>query len=136
MNIELIIGLVIVLLLIVLLIISISTKLEMRKQKTQGFEVQIFPWKENIEEGHFFKKQSIQIGYQYQLFINGIPCLQPHIQILETVVVNKLDEENINIAIKGLQNTITALASIHPSVKAVGDCSQIASTLLSLAAKK
>jgi hypothetical protein len=112
--------------------------MEMRKKisELQNFEVQIFPWKENIEEGHIFKTQSIKIGYKYQLFVNGMPCFEPHTLVHETLVVNKLDKENINIAINGLQNTITALANIHPTVKAVGDCTQIANTLLGLAAKK
>jgi hypothetical protein len=140
MSIELIIGIITMLLLIALLIISIRTKIEMRKRisdlQNQNFEVQIFPWKENTETGHFFKKHELKIGYKYQLFINGIPCFEPHVQIHETLVVNKLDKENIQIAINGLQSAISAAANIHPSVKAVGDCNEIANTLLGLIPKK
>jgi hypothetical protein len=140
MSIELIVGIVTALLLVALLIISISIKTDTRKRipnhLKQNFEVQIFPWKEETETSHFFKKHELKIGYKYQLFINGIPCFEPHVQIHETLVVNKLDKDNIQIAINGLQSTISALASIHPSVKAVGDCNDIANSLLGLIPKK
>jgi hypothetical protein len=140
MNTELIIGVAIVLLLIALLIISIMTKIEMRKSisklhQGESFEVQIFPWKENIEEGTFLKKQSIRIGYKYQLFVNGIPCFEPHIQVHETLIATKLDKESINIAVLGLKETISALSNIHPAIKAVGDSANIAQTLLALVPK-
>jgi hypothetical protein len=140
MSVEFIIGVIIALLLVALLIITISIKIDMRKRipdlQKQNFEVQIFPWKESIETGTFFKKNELNIGYKYQLVINGIPCFEPHVQIHETLVTNNLDKDNIQIAINGLQSTINALANVHPSVKAVGDCSDIANSLLGLVAKK
>jgi hypothetical protein len=100
--------------------------------KAQGFEVRIFPWKEDITEGIWKKRHSLQIGYQYQLFVNGVPCLQPHVQIHETIVLDKLDKEDIDIAVGGLQNIISSLANIHPAIKSAGDFANYANGLLAL----
>jgi hypothetical protein len=99
-------------------------------KKQQNWEVQISSWKEDIEDGVFFKTKTVQIGYQYQLFINGVPCLAPHIQIQETLQLKKLDKEGLNFAIAGLEKTITAIASAHPAIKIVSDTTHIANLLL------
>jgi hypothetical protein len=146
MNIEIILGVAIVsgVINILLIVILLSRKASNKGYdagyekgrtdalKNQGWEVQISPWKENIQEGFFMKKQTINIGYQYQLFVNGIPCLQPHVQIHEKLVITKLDKESINIAIEGLTETIKSVASIHPAIKTVGDGTNFARSLLSL----
>ena len=103
--------------------------------KTQGWEVQISPWKEDAEEGTIFKKQTVKIGYKYQLFVNGVPCFEPHIQIYDILTTTKLDAESVNIAVSGLKEVIGALANIHPSIKTVGDGANLAKSLLSLTGK-
>ncbi len=104
--------------------------------KSQGWEVQIFPWKEDIEEGAFFKKQSVRIGFKYQLFVNGIPCFEPHVQIHETLVTTKLDADSINIAVSSLKEAMNAMSNIHPAIKTIGDGTNLAKSLLSMVKTK
>ncbi|NDV97197.1 hypothetical protein D0T84_20155 [Dysgonomonas sp. 521] len=103
--------------------------------KVQGWEVQIYPWKEDVEEGTIFKKQTVKIGYKYQLYVNGVPCFEPHIQIHDTLITTKMDADSVSIAVAGLKETMDALSNIHPAIKTIGDGTNLAKSLLNLTTK-
>lgn len=60
---------------------------------------------ENIANSNFWilKKESIEIGFEYQLFINNIPTEFKSTHILKTLKKSELNEENINKIINGIE---------------------------------
>lgn len=107
-------------------------------KENQGFSVQIMPWTEQIESSSFFKnKKSIKIGYKYQLFSQGLPCLQPHTIVVEELTVDRLNEENINRALNNLELAMNNIPNTgNLAVKLLGSGESLASGLLEMAKKK
>ncbi len=99
-----------------------------------GFSVQLLPWTEEIDSSSFFKnKKSVKIGYKYQLFSQGLPCLQPHTIVVEELIVDKLNEENINRAFDNLELAMSNIPnSGNLAVKILGNSKQLAGGLLKL----
>lgn len=71
------------------------------------YYVQVYPYKHNYkdEQGLYVfnkRKEFIEIGYQYQLFVKGIPVFKPHIVALETHEKShfQLNEEAIKDMVK------------------------------------
>ncbi len=71
------------------------------------YYVQVYPYKYTYkdEQGMYVfnkRKEFIEIGYQYQLFVKGIPVFQPHVVALETHEKSdfKLNEEAIKEMVK------------------------------------
>lgn len=61
------------------------------------FSVQISPLVRIVEEkGLFSSEYKTEVGYQYQLLINGIPAFQPHILIERSETRKEVNEERIN----------------------------------------
>lgn len=61
------------------------------------FSVQISPLVRVLEDkGLFSSEFKTEIGYQYQLLINGIPAFQPHLFIERTETRKEINEERIN----------------------------------------
>lgn len=73
----------------------------------KSFSVRVRPWINCIKKDEFFSTSYlIQIGYSYQLFINGIPCFEPHI-----IVDQQKEEKSINMdQMISLATDITKLA--------------------------
>lgn len=102
-----------------------------------GFSIQILPWTEELDSSSFFKnKKSVKIGYKYQLFSQGLPCLQPHIIVVEELTVDKLNEENINRAFDNLELAMNNIPNAgNLAIKILGNSKQLASGLLKLVKK-
>lgn len=61
------------------------------------FSVQISPLVRIVEDkGLFSSEYKTEIGYQYQLLINGIPAFQPHVLIERSETRKEVNEERIN----------------------------------------
>jgi hypothetical protein len=60
-------------------------------QKAKAFSVVVRPYVCQTKDGTLFKTYSLEIGYQYQLVVNGIPCFEPHI-----VIEQRTDEKEVN----------------------------------------
>jgi hypothetical protein len=75
------------------------------EQQQKLFSVEVRPYFEITEVGTYFKtKYEKRVGYQYQLLVNGIPALQPHVITESKEVVEKTKDENIDkIASQALQ---------------------------------
>jgi hypothetical protein len=66
------------------------------EQQQKLFSVEVRPYFEISEVGTYFKtKYEKRVGYQYQLLVNGIPALQPHVITESKEVVEKTKDENI-----------------------------------------
>ncbi|WP_290820010.1 hypothetical protein [Flavobacterium sp.] len=71
------------------------------------YYVQVYPYKHNYKDEQGFyvfnkRKEFIEVGYQYQLFVKGIPVFKPHVVALETHEKNhfQLNEEAIKDMVK------------------------------------
>lgn len=107
----------------------ISKELYFLKGQKSNMRVEVYPYKKMIENKSFFgKNQQVELGYQYRLFINDVPCLSPHIEILETVSVKELDEKKVNSLITQISNFTFPMGS----VKFAEDLTQFGKFLLGL----
>jgi len=62
----------------------------------QAFSVSVRPYIRAIKDNGLLKKsRKIEIGYQYQLNINGIPCFDPHLVIEQSFEEKEVNEEVI-----------------------------------------
>jgi hypothetical protein len=69
---------------------------------------------ENITNSNFWilKKESIEIGFEYQLFINNIPTEFKSTHILRTLKKSEINEENIKKIINGIEQ-IESLSNVN-----------------------
>jgi len=82
-------------------------------QKAKAFSVVVRPFISQSKDGTIFKTNSLEIGYQYQLLVNGIPCFEPHIVIeqrteekeVNSELIEKLTQVAVNAAKKAVANT-------------------------------
>lgn len=94
-------------------------------QKAKAFSVIVRPYVCQTKDGTIFKTYSLEIGYQYQLVVNGIPCFEPHIVIeqrteekeVNTELIERITQLAIATARKAVANTpagnlITVLDSL------------------------
>jgi len=70
---------------------------ELRQEKIEkAFSVKVRPYVKKIDEGTFFNsKKTIQVGYQYQLYVTGVPCFQPHVIVDNAYEEKKFEEERM-----------------------------------------
>lgn len=70
-------------------------------------EVQILPFKRTVKNGNLFNRSEVyECGYQYQLFSNGLPCLEPKDVVVDSISVKELNEEGINNLLEKFNNVI------------------------------
>lgn len=94
-------------------------------QRVKAFSVVVRPYVSQTKDGTIFKTYSLEIGYQYQLVVNGIPCFEPHIVIeqrteekeVNTELIERITQLAIATARKAVANTpagnlITVLDSL------------------------
>lgn len=80
------------------------------------FFVQVNPYKRVFKEknsllGSFMEKDKVEIGYQYQLFVKGIPTLNPAVIVIETYEAKQfnLNEETIKAMVDASLGSKTEL---------------------------
>jgi len=65
-------------------------------EKGKAFSVIVRPFIRKIRDEGFLKKMNrLEIGYQYQLQINGIPCFAPHVVIEQHYEEKEVNQEVI-----------------------------------------
>lgn len=73
-------------------------------------DVQITPFKRSVKKGNFISKsESYECGYKYQLFSNGLPCLEPKEVIIDSISVKEINEENVNNLLEKFNNIINKI---------------------------
>ena len=66
-------------------------------EKGKAFSVIVRPFIRKIRDDGFLKKMNrLEIGYQYQLQINGIPCFAPHVVIEQHYEEKEVNQEVID----------------------------------------
>lgn len=72
---------------------------------------------ENIEgdDGWVVDDRLAEIGYQYQLFIKGVPCFHPHTVITNRVQKKEVNQEKLSAFRSDVESLLTTVASRHPA---------------------
>lgn len=99
-------------------------------QKPVVYSVQVYPYEEIVEESGLFSTKTVEIGYKYQLFINDIPCFQPHKQPLKTVATKELNEAAVKLVCEQIRTAIP----INSGIQLVGSLTDFSKRLLTLKA--
>ncbi|HQC95058.1 MAG TPA: hypothetical protein PK306_05070 [Aquabacterium sp.] len=66
------------------------------EQKKSNFSVVVHPFVNTEgQKGIFTRETKVEIGYKYQLFVQGLPCFEPHEMVLESTTHKEVDEHMI-----------------------------------------
>lgn len=69
---------------------------KLKEQSESALSVTVHPFVDTeIEKGVFSKQHKVEIGYKYQLFVQGLPCFEPHAVVVERSVHKEVNEETI-----------------------------------------
>jgi hypothetical protein len=87
------------------------------KKVESPLTVTVHPFVDAAEDKGFFKKSTtLEVGYKYQLMVQGIPCMEPHRVVVETQTKVELDDQ----AIKAFGEKALALAEAAAQIKGGG----------------
>ena len=91
------------------------------EEQKQSFSIEVRPYVSKIlDEGLFRSTASVKVGYQYQLFVFGVPCFDPHIVVEEQYETKKTDEEKIErLTKKALRYAEAAISAKTGAAKAL-----------------
>lgn len=66
-------------------------------QKNSSLSVVVHPFvNTEAQRGVFTKETKVEIGYKYQLFVQGLPCFEPHTMVLESTAHKEVDQETLD----------------------------------------
>ncbi|MEA5075417.1 MAG: hypothetical protein VB139_03630 [Coriobacteriia bacterium] len=66
------------------------------ERQVNSFSVKVSPYvKVSKSGGRWRSHVESASGYQYQLFVNGVPAFAPHVEITNTETVTQIDEEGL-----------------------------------------
>ena len=101
-------------------------KIRLNTKTENDLTVVAFPYKEEHgDDGWVSDDRVAKIGYQYQLFVKGIPCFEPHKVTLETLTKKEVSSEKIEQAIGQALRVIEAIASKHPAIQVVKEAAKV-----------
>lgn len=111
----------------------LEEKYDTYQKQNANFRVEMYPYRETkIEDGLFSDKKYLEVGYKYQLFINDVPCFQPHTQPVETIEEKELSPEKIKFVV----NQIQAVMPQNAGIKLVGSLAEFSKGLIEFIPKK
>jgi len=102
---------------------------ELGRQKEAGLTLVTYPYKEDHAKNGMWDERRIEVGYKYQLFVNGAPCFQPHVVITDVLTKKDLNGERIDYAFSRATDTVLKLAELNPSIKALTTTSEISAVV-------
>lgn len=104
--------------------------------RKEPFSVVTYPYKEmHGTDGIFSDDRKAEIGYKFQLFVNGIPCFDAHKIPTETIEKKEISLQKIEAATQSATRIIEHMASLHPAIKAYSTAPELASSAKQLASK-
>ncbi len=101
----------------------------LKGKELSNYEIQIHPYQELKQHKKLLGSEDLlNVGYKYMMFINGVPCLNSHIEIFETISKKEINEEKVN----NLLSKIKDLTDMVPNgnVKLVGNLAEFGKNLL------
>jgi hypothetical protein len=110
---------------------------EIENIKDNELTVLTYPFtEENGEDGLLTDSREVEIGYKYQLFIKGVPCLEAHKVVLNKLTKKQIVPSKIDALSKEAIKFIENIASIHPAIKAAQTAPAIAEAIADKLAQK
>jgi hypothetical protein len=103
-------------------------KHELEDAKFHGLSVLCFPYQEESgSKGFWVDSRSAEIGYKYQLFINGVPIAgEPHKVVVKKLYKSEFSLTNIQAIKKEVLSIIDMLASKNPAIALAKSAGQLA----------
>lgn len=96
--------------------------IRLKEQNQSAFSVTVHPFVNiNRQRGLFAKETLIEVGYKYQLLIQGLPCFEPHTIVVETTKEKEVNDETIEL----LKTKAVQLAELAANTKSGGTASTI-----------
>ena len=115
---------------------SANHEKELGRIKESGLTLVTYPYKlEHGENGVIFDERRVEIGYKYQLFVNGAPCFQPHVVITDTLTKKDINGERISNALQQATDMVMQLSQLHPAIKALNSSSDVSAAVQKLLTK-
>lgn len=69
---------------------------ELVEVKKNDITVTVHPFVNTAkDEGLIFKDTRVEIGYKYQLFVKGLPCFAPHVEVTESSIQKEVNQESL-----------------------------------------
>ena len=92
-------------------------QLRLKESAAAVLSVTVYPFvSTGKEKGWFNRETAVEIGYRYQLLVQGVPCFEPHIVVTDKTREKKLDEAAIEV----LKTRAIQLAEAATQVKGGG----------------
>ena len=102
----------------IVMLFAFKSKIE--ESRNSGLSVITYPYKEvHGEDGWFSDDRNAVVGCKFQLFVNGIPCFEPHKIPVETFSKKEVNTARIEQAVNQTVNLIDTIASMHPAIAAL-----------------
>lgn len=68
------------------------------EQSESALSVSVHPFVNTEAEKSLFSKQvKVEVGYKYQLFVQGLPCFEPHSVVVESTTHKEVNEQTIEL---------------------------------------
>jgi len=99
-----------------------------RRLTKEAFSVITYPYKEDSgTDGLFSDDRRMEVGYKFQLFINGIPCFDAHKIPVETFEKKQVSPSKIEAASQTAIGIIQQMAQLHPAIRAYSSAAEVGS---------
>ena len=119
-----------------LALMSANHEKELGRIREAGLTLVTYPYKtEHGENGVLFDERRVEIGYKYQLFVNGAPCFQPHVVPTETLTKKEINGERISNALQQASDMVMQLSELHPAIRALKSGNDVSSAVQRLITK-
>ena len=103
--------------------------------KANGLSVVVHPFvNTEADKGILIRSTKVEVGYKYQLFVQGFPCFEPHTVVLESTVHKEVDQQMLDLLKQKAEGAAEA-AVLLPSGGAAKTAITIAKTIMKLASK-
>lgn len=99
-----------------------------RRATKEAFSVITYPYKEESgTDGVFSDDRHAEVGYKFQLFVNGIPCFEAHKIPVEVLNKKEVSLSKIEAASQTALGIINQMAQMHPAIRAYSSAADVAS---------
>lgn len=94
----------------------------------EPFSVITYPYKEEAgTDGLFSDDRRAEVGYKFQLFVNGIPCFDAHKIPIEVFDKKQVSLSKIEAASQMALGIIQQMAQLHPAIRAYSSAAEVGS---------
>jgi hypothetical protein len=94
-----------------------NLKVQILQVKEQGLSVVCYPYdNEKVDKGWFSDDHFVEVGYQFQLFVCGIPCFEAHRVPMKKVEKKEVTLDGISVLKAEVFSILEVIAAKHPAI--------------------